>query len=1005
MSISQPGDVTIIAPGSVPGDVLPFTRAESVLGSYVTLAAGVSGPPTTANVPASSRRVGMPVFTPADGKTWRLFGGLLDANWIQVAGMSAPAPLNNVFYLDPTYTAPDANGSEFAPSPTVTAILAAMGSIATIYMTPGLAFAGSVTANFGTSKNITFESLGGQSSLPNMTWRGGVGSELHFRNVDAGDILINNTGAGSDSILIEARSSFINSIQHNVIAATRTCDISLFGTHLAPTRLSSSSDTGVAGVVTTNGNIYAERAFFGGNTTCVSAFLNNSYLADATTHTWSENSLLEGGTEFGVGITIHFAASAKTLYMDAETYANYLGSGVTLTGTGASIHVIFSASASQVTNDSTVSGATVKDALNTLKAASGVTTVFGRAGAVVAVVGDYTSTQITNSSSVTSGGATVTSALNSLQSQITASVSGVASVFGRSGTVTAASGDYTSTQITNSSGVTGTTVTAALNTLNSALATAGPITSVFARTGVVVAVAGDYTDAQINNTSTVTGTHVKDALTALNTAIGALVTGVHSVFGRSGTITAASGDYTSTQVTNSSTVTSGGATVTTALNALQSQVSALVLGVSSVFGRTGAVVSASGDYTSTQVTNSSGVTGSTVTAALNTLNASISALVTGVSSVFGRGGAVTATAGDYTSTQVTNSSAVSGSTVTAALNTLNSTVSALVTGVSSVFGRSGAVVAASGDYTTTKITNLSGITGTTNTDALNALLLQYPNGFYGVSGNFTLSRFNIGQLCLVNAANVTMTIVSQASGGYALGSKFSFLLYAAGATLSIVGFGGVTVHGPGPVPIAHLTRFDIELIGADEWTVTYQLIEPTTDNITNTSAVSGSQLTGALNTLNAHSFLGDITIALNQITALASGVPWVFDPNLSLWHTNSLGALFFCSIGQLSANTSIDSLTVWITPPAGHAGVGGLPANMPTLALAYSTPGGTVITVAGTTDSSASVGAYETAHAITLSFSPVFAANHHLYFLLVSEGGAHGLGGTTLNYASCHSPG
>lgn len=41
------------------------------------------------------------------------------------------------------------------------------------------------------------------------------------------------------------------------------------------------------------------------------------------------------------------------------------------------------------------------------------------------------------------------------------------------------------------------------------------ITSVFGRTGVVVSAAGDYTDAQINNTSSVSGTHVSDALSTL----------------------------------------------------------------------------------------------------------------------------------------------------------------------------------------------------------------------------------------------------------------------------------------------------------------------------------------------------------------------------------------------------------------------------------------------------------------------------------------------------------
>ena len=85
-----------------------------------------------------------------------------------------------------------------------------------------------------------------------------------------------------------------------------------------------------------------------------------------------------------------------------------------------------------------------------------------------------------------------------------------------------------------------------------------------------------------------------------------------------------------------------------------------------------------------------------------------------VSSVFGRSGAVLAVAGDYTATKITNTPAgtISSTNVQAAINeldgdvtTLASTVGALVTGVSSVFGRSGAVVALAGDYTGAKVTN------------------------------------------------------------------------------------------------------------------------------------------------------------------------------------------------------------------------------------------------------------------------------------------------------------
>lgn len=143
---------------------------------------------------------------------------------------------------------------------------------------------------------------------------------------------------------------------------------------------------------------------------------------------------------------------------------------------------------------------------------------------------------------------------------------------------------------------------------------------------------------------------------------------VLSVFGRSGAVVGQAGDYDASQVANDSGVS--GATTADALDALAGTIAGLLTGVSSVFGRAGAVVAAAGDYNTTQVTNSSGVLGATATAALNTLSSTIGALVTGVSSVFGRGGAVTAQAGDYTDAQVTNTSTVSGSTVAAALNAL-----------------------------------------------------------------------------------------------------------------------------------------------------------------------------------------------------------------------------------------------------------------------------------------------------------------------------------------------
>ncbi len=83
MAITQPGDVTVIAPISVPNDANYAMRAESVSGGFIALPSG-NGPPTTTNVPAVVRRVGTLAYTPGDDKFWQLVGGVLDADWVEV---------------------------------------------------------------------------------------------------------------------------------------------------------------------------------------------------------------------------------------------------------------------------------------------------------------------------------------------------------------------------------------------------------------------------------------------------------------------------------------------------------------------------------------------------------------------------------------------------------------------------------------------------------------------------------------------------------------------------------------------------------------------------------------------------------------------------------------------------------------------------------------------------------------------------------------------------------
>jgi len=152
----------------------------------------------------------------------------------------------------------------------------------------------------------------------------------------------------------------------------------------------------------------------------------------------------------------------------------------------------------------------------------------------------------------------------------------------------------------------------------------GSVQSVFGRTGVVTAQSGDYNFSQIAGTilSTQLPAATPSAMGAIkpdgvtcNTASGILScsgTGVPSVFGRTGPVTAQSGDYSFSQIggtaspsqlptaTNSTpgiirpdgstcTVTSGVFTCTSSG------------GVTSAFGRTGAVTAQSGDYTFAQI--------------------------------------------------------------------------------------------------------------------------------------------------------------------------------------------------------------------------------------------------------------------------------------------------------------------------------------------------------------------------------------------------------------------
>lgn len=334
---------------------------------------------------------------------------------------------------------------------------------------------------------------------------------------------------------------------------------------------------------------------------------------------------------------------------------------------------------------------------------------------------------------------------NILNLQVFPSVTGV---FGRSGNILSASGDYSAEHITNDSLVSAPTVKDALNVLKQSIfdtgaATVNSVNSVFGRQGTVVGQSGDYKDTGVTNTSSVAGGTVKDALETLKTTIAATgaatLNSVNSVFGRQGSVVANSGDYSGEYITNTSDVIGG--TVTNALNTLNTRLGStgnvlfnrdadisgylynLQTGfqadinsrleqtgqsietndVDSVFGRIGVVVGQSGDYSDTGITNTSTVVAPTVKDALSLLDSRLGS--TG-SDLFNRDNSISGALNHY---------------ITGLEARIEQTGSATVNTVTSVFGRQGVVVGQSGDYRDTGITNTSLVVAPTVKDALSTL--------------------------------------------------------------------------------------------------------------------------------------------------------------------------------------------------------------------------------------------------------------------------------------------
>ena len=226
----------------------------------------------------------------------------------------------------------------------------------------------------------------------------------------------------------------------------------------------------------------------------------------------------------------------------------------------------------------------------------------------------------------------------------------VTTVFGRTGNVASAVGDYVASQVNNDSIVAGATVKDALESLLAAIPAAAPVASVHGRIGAVVSVAGDYVASEVTNDSGVAGAFVKNALDSLDslkvptgrvlTAGNGLAGGgdlsanrTFDVVALDGSITASPGGIQVGVISDTQHGSRGGGSLHSVATPVssgfmsfsdKSKLNSIAFGadvspVTSVFSRVGAVVAVLNDYAASLVDNDSSVPGATVKDALESL--------------------------------------------------------------------------------------------------------------------------------------------------------------------------------------------------------------------------------------------------------------------------------------------------------------------------------------------------------------------------------------------------
>lgn len=261
-------------------------------------------------------------------------------------------------------------------------------------------------------------------------------------------------------------------------------------------------------------------------------------------------------------------------------------------------------------------------------------------------------------------------------------------------------------------------------------------------------------------------------------------------------------------------------------------------------------------------------------------------------------------------------------TILQAIQKLNGNVGALVTGVSSVFGRTGAVVAASGDYTTTQVTegtNLyytqsrfdTAFSGKTTTNLTEGTNLYYTEGRVSANTDVaanTAARHNAVTLGTANGLSLStqqlsLGLASSSTTG-ALSSTdwstfnakqsaltFGNLTEATSSVLTITGGTGSVIGSGTTIQVKQASGSQSGFLSSTDWTT----FNSKQNALTN--PVTGTGTTNYLPKFTGASTIGDSAISDNG-TTLSFGRAATFSSSITANNFQSQSNIGVTSIGS-----------------------------------------------------------------------------------------------------------